>query len=968
MIRSQHVNSSRKSRVRSRKPSRRRLNPHLELLEGRVVLSTLVVTSASDSGTGSLRAAIAAAQSGDTIQFAKSLKGQTIHLSSGELAIGQSLTIQGPGAGKLDVDAGGLSRVFDVTSASAAVTISGLTISGGSAVQGGGLLDQGGTLTLSGDAIANNQAVGDTPDDPGQGGGVAVLEGGSLTASNTTFLNNLAQGAVGSAGAGGSYLGQGGAGQGGAIYEDGTGVNVSGGSFQNNQAIGGNGAAQSGSYFWAYNGFGGTGSGGGIYLNSGALTVTGSSFTGNLAQGGRGGDGGNSYENGFGGDGQGGAVFAAGTSVNLSSDTFQSNRAVGGQAGQGGAGAGYNYGTSSSSALYAYNDFGGSATGGGLYLSSGALTVADSTFEENAVVGGDGSQAAGTPYSRNGDGGGGSGGAVQISSSDEVSFTDGTFRDNSAAGGQGVGGGSAGGGNAGAIGGGSDGVPMTVSGCLFDANQVQSSPNGYGAWGAAIDSPSTLDILDSKFTNNDATGGFIWGGVVSAFDVLTVQDSTFTGNTATGDAVDGGVLLAGGLLTVDGTTFSNNQAIGIRGTDGQNFYLGAGGVVGGGVINAYVFTITDSTFTSNQALAGDGGNGAPGSSGSPGGDIVGGVIGTTLLYPFGWGQAILESSTPNMIIDGCRFTNNVAIAGSGGAGGAGANGGAGGSVRGGDVSIPRQGSITNSSFTSSGAIGGNGGQGGEGGGNGGAGGDVFGGSVGIWDSWGVLSYINNPTDFIQDVKITGVTAQGGAGGAGGSGGDGGNGGDVQGGAIQLYVTLDALFADVTLDYELSITDSHIAGISAQGGNGGSGGSGGNGGDGGNAYGGALALEGYTYDYYGTATLNINATVTDTKITGNLVQGGDGGAGGSGGNGGGGGNAEGGGFFADQYSQFTLVNGSITGNQADGGAGGIGVLDGTDGTGIGGGVYLSTSGSVKTGTKIVGNSASTSDDDVYGSFS
>ena len=81
---------------------RRRLAPGLELLEDRLVLSTWTVTSAADSGSGSLRATIAKAGSGDTIRFASGLFGQTIHLTSGELEIGQNLTIQGPGAGLLE--------------------------------------------------------------------------------------------------------------------------------------------------------------------------------------------------------------------------------------------------------------------------------------------------------------------------------------------------------------------------------------------------------------------------------------------------------------------------------------------------------------------------------------------------------------------------------------------------------------------------------------------------------------------------------------------------------------------------------------------------------------------------------------------------------------------------------------------------------------------------------------------------
>jgi hypothetical protein len=44
------------------------------------------------------------------------------------------------------------------------------------------------------------------------------------------------------------------------------------------------------------------------------------------------------------------------------------------------------------------------------------------------------------------------------------------------------------------------------------------------------------------------------------------------------------------------------------------------------------------------------------------------------------------------------------------------------------------------------------------------------------------------------------------------------------------------------------------------------------------------------------------------------------------------------------------------------------LGGTDGLGQGGGVFLPGSGSTRHGTNISGNTASTSGNDVYGSFS
>ncbi len=74
----------------------RRFAPALDPLEGRALLSTLVVTDNHDSGPGSLRQAILDAHSGDTVTFAPSLRGQVITLTSGELTVSKNLTIDGP--------------------------------------------------------------------------------------------------------------------------------------------------------------------------------------------------------------------------------------------------------------------------------------------------------------------------------------------------------------------------------------------------------------------------------------------------------------------------------------------------------------------------------------------------------------------------------------------------------------------------------------------------------------------------------------------------------------------------------------------------------------------------------------------------------------------------------------------------------------------------------------------------------
>ena len=98
---------------------------------GSVEAATLIVTTTADSGAGSLRAAIAVASDGDTIQFDAALNGQTINLTSGELAINKNITINGPGSNLLTVSrTSGTFRIFHVMPGHT-VTIGGLTITGG---------------------------------------------------------------------------------------------------------------------------------------------------------------------------------------------------------------------------------------------------------------------------------------------------------------------------------------------------------------------------------------------------------------------------------------------------------------------------------------------------------------------------------------------------------------------------------------------------------------------------------------------------------------------------------------------------------------------------------------------------------------------------------------------------------------------------------------------------------------------
>ncbi len=141
--------------------------------------ATINVTSTADSGAGSLRDAIAAASSGDTINI--SVTG-TITLTGGTLTIAKSLTISGPGASDLAVSGNKAVQVFVVNSG-ATVTISGLTIENGAAPAGGGGISNSGMLT-----VTNSTITGNTADVFGGG----IKNFGTLTLTNSTVSGNSA--------------------------------------------------------------------------------------------------------------------------------------------------------------------------------------------------------------------------------------------------------------------------------------------------------------------------------------------------------------------------------------------------------------------------------------------------------------------------------------------------------------------------------------------------------------------------------------------------------------------------------------------------------------------------------------------------------------------------------------------------------------------------------------------------------
>jgi hypothetical protein len=338
----------------------------LEALEDRWLPSTLTVLNNLDSGPGSLRAEIAAAKSGDTIVFASTLDGQTITLTSGEVAINKSLDIEGPGGSQNAVGIGtnDTSRIFDVTDSSTTVKLAHLNVQGGLASQGGGIFDAGATVTLDHVDLDGNLAVGAAAAAGSAGGdglGAAIYQSGgtlNLTACNVEF--NFAEGVPGSVGS------PGGAGLGGAIYAGGGTLTVANSYFYQDAAIGANGLGSVGK-----------GLGGAIYAAGTTITVAHTTFDQNSADG----------FVGFTSDivAAGGAIYAAGGTLTVTNSTLTNNIAVGNGIGGTVAGGGI-YATAATvtvsnsllSGNVAFN--GGDDFGGGIYFAGGTLTLSNDTF------------------------------------------------------------------------------------------------------------------------------------------------------------------------------------------------------------------------------------------------------------------------------------------------------------------------------------------------------------------------------------------------------------------------------------------------------------------------------------------------------------------------------------------------------------------------------------------------------------
>lgn len=140
--------------------------------------ATFTVTSTADSGAGSLRQAVLDATDGDTITFNLPVSS-TITLTS-EIGITKTLTIDASNVTGVTVSGGNATRVF---SATAPLTLTGMTIADGNASGNGGGIQSSAALTLTNVIVRDSVASS-------AGGGVAAS--GPLAVNGGRFENNRA--------------------------------------------------------------------------------------------------------------------------------------------------------------------------------------------------------------------------------------------------------------------------------------------------------------------------------------------------------------------------------------------------------------------------------------------------------------------------------------------------------------------------------------------------------------------------------------------------------------------------------------------------------------------------------------------------------------------------------------------------------------------------------------------------------
>ena len=164
-------------------------------LEPRRLLATFSVTTTADAGTGSLRAAVAQAnalQGPDVITFAIPPLS-TISLTTGELVVTDQLTVRGPAGAEINLNAQGLSRIFNVGSTSRTLTLENLALRNGFVGDSGGSPDQyaGGAVRIARANLVATRTRFFFNEAFGGGGAIASFGGALVETDRCTFAGNV---------------------------------------------------------------------------------------------------------------------------------------------------------------------------------------------------------------------------------------------------------------------------------------------------------------------------------------------------------------------------------------------------------------------------------------------------------------------------------------------------------------------------------------------------------------------------------------------------------------------------------------------------------------------------------------------------------------------------------------------------------------------------------------------------------
>lgn len=464
--------------------------------------------------------------------------------------------------------------------------------------------DRASTLTLV-DVVMTNNNAGVAPGAtaaPGNGGGVHLSGSlGAATITGGTFGSNVA------------------ALEGGALWNGSGTMDVDGGTFMANIASGDAADDGGGALFNLDGGTltvanamidsnvadGVSGSGGGI-LNLGTLNVTDTTITDNVA------------------NRAGGGIEHVNGVATLSGVTFTGNNAgvAPATAAPGNGGAMHISGTGNASVTGGtIMDNVAALEGGGLWNSSGEMTVAGADADNRIMISGntasgDGADEGGGGLFNNGgtltvtdamivgntaDGTAGSGGGI-LSNGGSLSVSSSTIGQNTAV--------RAGGGIE--VDASDDLAPestLSLTDVLLSMNATGSSPgNGGGLHITGGNIAATISGGQVQMNTAAAEGGGLWNGSGE----MTVDGTSITGNTASGADADqggGGLFNAGGTLMVMNATVMDNVADGASGSGG-GFLNDAGGsltvmssMIGGNTANRAGGGIEDNSSVAAGSVA-----------------------------------------------------------------------------------------------------------------------------------------------------------------------------------------------------------------------------------------------------------------------------------------------------------------------------------------------------------------------------